>query len=143
FTGLTTTSSEIGLVSYTLLILIRNIVAGLDAVPDDAREAAQGLGFTRRQLLWRVELPLALPEIVAGVRIATVTTVGLVTVTELIGQGGLGHFILDGLNTFFATATIVGAALSVVLAVIADAVLLGVQRVLTPWARLARARAAA
>jgi osmoprotectant transport system permease protein len=140
FTGLTTTTAEIGLVGYTLLILIRNTVAGLDAVPEDAKEAALGMGYTRRQLLWRVELPLALPVIVAGVRIATVTTVGLVTVTALIGKGGEGYFILLGLQQFFSTATIVGATLSVALAVAADLVLLRAQRVLTPWARSAKVR---
>ncbi len=86
FTGLSTTTAEIGLVGYTLLILIRNIVAGLQGVPEDAKEAALGMGYSPRQLLWRVELPLALPVIVAGVRIATVTIIGLVTVTSLIGQ---------------------------------------------------------
>ena len=138
---LSVTTVEIGLVSYTLLILIRNTVAGLDAVPGDAKEAALGMGYTRRQLLWRVELPLALPVIVAGLRIATVTTVGLVTVTALIGLGGEGHFILLGLQQFFSTATLVGAALSVALAVAADLLLLGAQRALTPWARTAKVRA--
>ena len=138
---LTTTTAEIGLVSYTLLILIRNIVAGLDGVPSDAKEAALGMGYTRRQLLWKVELPLALPVIIAGIRIATVTTIGLVTVTALIGKGGLGQFILQGLNLFFSTPTILGAVLSVVLALAADAALLVAQRLLTPWTRAARARA--
>jgi osmoprotectant transport system permease protein len=138
--GLSTTTAEVGLVSYTLLILIRNIVAGLDGVPDDTKEAALGMGFTRRQLLWKVELPLALPVIIAGIRIATVTTIGLVTVTALIGRGGLGFFILQGLEQFFATPTILGAALSVALALAADGILLLAQRLLTPWAR-ARARA--
>jgi len=132
-TGLSTLTAEIGLVSYTLLILIRNIVAGLDGVPADTKEAAEGMGYTRRQLLWRVELPLALPAIIAGLRVATVTTVGLVTVTALIGKGGFGHFILEGLQTFFPTPTIVGSVLSVVLALIADGVLLGAQRTLAPW----------
>jgi osmoprotectant transport system permease protein len=141
FTGLTVTTAEIGLVSYTLLILIRNIVAGLNGVPADAKEAARGMGFTNRQLLWRVELPLALPVIVAGVRIATVTTIGLVTVTALIGLGGLGQFILLGLKTFFSTATLLGAVLSAALAIAADGALLLIQRVLTPWARTARVRA--
>jgi len=135
FTGLTFTTAEIGLVSYTLLILIRNTVAGLRGVPEDVKEAARGMGYTERQLLWRVELPLALPAVMAGVRIATVTTIGLVTVTALIGLGGEGHFILKGLNEFFSTPTVVGATLSVVLAVIADVLLLGLQRVLTPWSR--------
>jgi osmoprotectant transport system permease protein len=134
FTGLTTLTAEIGLVSYTLLILIRNIVAGLDGVPEDAKEAAQGMGYTNRQLLWRVELPLAVPTIVAGLRIATVTTVGLVTVTALIGKGGLGRFILDGLQIFFPTPTVVGAVLSVALALSFDAALLVAGRLLSPWA---------
>ena len=133
FTGLSTTTAEIGLVSYTLLILIRNVVAGLRGVPDDAKEAALGMGYSRRQLLWKVELPLALPVIVAGVRIATVTVIGLVTVTALIGLGGLGHFILLGLDRFFSTATILGAVLSVVLAICADRLLALVERLLTPW----------
>jgi osmoprotectant transport system permease protein len=133
---LTTTTAEIGLVSYTLLILIRNIVAGLDAVPADTKEAALGMGYTRRQLLWKIELPLALPVIVAGIRIATVTTIGLVTITALIGKGGLGHFILQGLNLFFSTPLIVGAVLSVVLALVADGLLLVAQRSLTPWTRV-------
>lgn len=133
FTGLSTTTAEIGLVGYTLLILIRNIVAGLRGVPEDAKEAALGMGYSRGQLLWKVELPLALPVIVAGLRIATVTVIGLVTVTALIGQGGLGHFILLGLERFFSTATILGAVLSVVLAICADRLLALAERLLTPW----------
>jgi osmoprotectant transport system permease protein len=134
FTGLSFATAEIGLVSYTLLILIRNIVAGLAGVPADVKEAAVGMGYSRGQVLWRVELPLALPAIVAGVRIAVVTTIGLVTITALIGFGGLGIFILRGLRTFFSTSILVGGILSVVLAILADAVLLLAQRVLTPWA---------
>jgi osmoprotectant transport system permease protein len=134
FTGLSVTTAEIGLVSYTLLIIVRNVVAGLDGVPDDAREAARGMGYTDRQLLWRVEVPLALPVILAGVRIATVTTIGLVTVTALIGQGGLGYYILLGLSRLFTTAVLAGATLSVVLAVLADRLLIVAERRLTPWA---------
>jgi osmoprotectant transport system permease protein len=134
-TGLSVLSAEIGLVSYTLLILIRNTVAGLAGVPDDVKEAATGMGFTGRSMLFRVELPLALPAIIAGIRIATVTTIGLVTVTALIGQGGLGQLILRGLRTFFSTATLVGAILSVLLAVVADGLFLILQRVLIPWGR--------
>jgi osmoprotectant transport system permease protein len=137
-TGLGYTTALIGLVSYTLLIFIRNTVAGLDGVPDDAKEAARGMGYTRRQILWRVEIPLAMPVIVAGVRIAAVTTVGLVTITALIGLGGFGHFILRGLREFFSTLTLLGSVLSVALALIVDAVLLGVERWLTPWARSGR-----
>jgi osmoprotectant transport system permease protein len=135
FTGLSVTTAEIGLVGYTLLILIRNTVAGLQGVPADAREAAVGMGYSPRQLLWKVELPLALPVIVAGIRIATVTVIGLVTVTALVDQGGLGHFILLGLERFFSTATILGSVLSVLLAIVADRLLALVERSLTPWAR--------
>jgi osmoprotectant transport system permease protein len=135
FTGLSIVTAEIGLVSYTLLILIRNTVIGLRSVPEEVRDSARGMGYTTWGMLLRIELPLALPAIVAGVRIATVTTIGLVTVTALIGFGGLGQFILDGLQTFFATATLVGAVLSVVLALVADGVLLLVQRSSTPWSR--------
>jgi osmoprotectant transport system permease protein len=135
FTGLSTLTSEIGLVSYTLLILIRNTVSGLNGVPEDVKEAARGMGLTDRNILLKVELPLALPAIMAGLRVATVTTIGLVTVTALIGKGGLGRFILLGLQQFFSTATIVGAVLSLVLALFADGLLLVVQRALTPWSR--------
>lgn len=142
FTGLSFTTAEIGLVGYTLLILIRNIVTGLAGVPPDVREAAIGMGYSRRQLLWRVELPLALPAIAAGIRIATVTTIGLVTVTALIGQGGFGYFILLGLSRFFSTATVLGAVLSVALAIVADRLLIQLERHLSPWTRTAKARAA-
>ncbi len=136
FTGISFLSAEIALVSYTLLILIRNILLGLESVPPEVVEAATGMGYTPRQLLWRVELPIALPIIVAGLRIATVTTVGLVTVTALIGQGGLGYLIVvTGVRGFFPTAIWVGAVLSIALAVLADVALLGVQRWLTPWSR--------
>jgi osmoprotectant transport system permease protein len=135
WTGLSRTTAEVALIGYTLLILIRNTVAGLNGVPPDVREAAQGMGFGPAAQLFRVELPLALPAVIAGIRIATVTTIGLVTVTALIGQGGLGQLIYDGLQRDFKTPLIVGAALSVVLAVVADVTLLGVQRALTPWSR--------
>ena len=135
FTGLSVMTAEIGLVSYTLLILIRNIVGGLDGVPDDAREAARGMGYSERQLLWKVELPLALPVIFAGLRIATVTTIGLVTVTAVIGQGGFGYFILQGLSRLFSTATVLGAVLSIALAVVADRLLIIAERRLTPWSQ--------
>jgi osmoprotectant transport system permease protein len=133
FTGLTTLTAEIGLVSYTLLILIRNIVAGLDAVPEAVKEAAQGMGYTSRQMLWRIEVPLAVPVIVAGLRIATVTTIGLVTVTALVGMGGLGRYILDGLQLFFNTPILIGALLSMALALLVDFALIRAERWLTPW----------
>ena len=134
-TGLTSTTALIALVSYTLLILVRNIVTGIDGVPIDARDAADGMGFTRSGRLWRVDLPLATPVIVAGLRIATVTTIGLVTVSALIGQGGLGRLIVDGLRRSFPTMTITGAVLSVLLAVIADITFVLALRAMTPWAR--------
>ena len=144
YTGLTGyTTAEIGLVSYTLLILIRNIVAGLAGVPDDAKEAAHGMGYSRRQMLWRVELPLALPVIMTGIRLATVTTIGLVTVTALIGKGGLGRFILDGLNNFDSTLAFTGAVLSLALAIVVDLVLVRIEHVITPWAGGVRERRAA
>lgn len=133
WTGLSRTTALIGLVGYTLLILVRNIVAGLDGVPDEVREAASGLGYGNVRRLVAVELPLALPAIVAGVRIATVTTIGLVTVAALIGHGGLGQLILDGLNRDFRTPLVVGSALSVAMAATADVGLLLAQRRLSPW----------
>jgi len=135
FTGLTVLTAEIGLVSYTLLILIRNIVVGMDAVPPDVREAARGMGYRPLAELLRVDLPLAVPAIMAGIRIATVTTIGLVTVTALIGEGGLGSLILDGLIRDFKTPLVVGTLLSVVLAIVADVSLSGLQRLVTPWSR--------
>jgi osmoprotectant transport system permease protein len=138
-TGIATVlTAEIALVGYTLLILVRNIVEGLRGVPADAVEAATGMGYTPTQRLLRVELPLAVPVIMAGIRIATVTTIGLVTVTALIGMGGLGYLIVTiGINrgSFGATATITGIVLAVGLAVIADLLLQALQRWLTPWAR--------
>jgi osmoprotectant transport system permease protein len=134
-TGLSRTTAEVGLVGYTLLILVRNIVAGLDGVPEDVREAARAMGFRPRAQLLKVELPLALPVIVAGIRIATVTTIGLVTVTGLIGQGGLGAFIIEGINRDFRTPLVVGSVLSIALAVVADVALAGAARLLSPWSR--------
>ncbi len=141
FFGFTVLTAEIALVSYTLLILVRNIVAGLQGVPAEVCEAADAMGLGSLGRLWRVELPLALPVIVAGLRIATVTTVGLVTVSALIGQGGYGRMILDGIGRtgFFPTLIITGAVLSVALAMVADAAFVGLQWLATPWSR-ARAR---
>lgn len=133
WTGLSRTTAEIALVSYTLLILVRNTLVGLDGVDPDVREAALGMGYTGRGRLVRVELPLAAPVIVAGIRIATVTTIGLVTVTAVIGQGGLGQLILEGLIRDFRTPLVVGSFLSVALAVVADAALALAQRRLTRW----------
>jgi osmoprotectant transport system permease protein len=135
YTGLGLLTAEIGLVSYTLLILVRNIVVGLDGVPADVRDAARGMGYRPFRQLLRVDLPLALPVIMAGVRIATVTTIGLVTITALIGEGGLGQLILDGLTRDFRTPLVVGGGLSIVLAIVCDVGLGLVQRLVTPWSR--------
>lgn len=137
FTGIQNPlTAEIALVSYTILILLRNILAGLESVPRDVIEAADGMGYTAGQRLWRVELPVALPVIVAGLRIATVTIIGLVTVTALIGLGGLGYLIVEvGYRRFFLTATIVGSLGAVLLAVVADRGFVLLQQALTPWAR--------
>jgi osmoprotectant transport system permease protein len=135
-------SAVVALVSYTLLILLRNIVAGLDGVPAAAREAADGMGYERWRRLLRVDLPLATPAIVAGLRIATVTTVGLVTVTSLIGEGGFGDLINDGLSRDFPTPIVVGAVLSVALAIAFDLLFVVVERLLTPWTRARTPRGA-
>ena len=135
FTGLSFLTAQIGLVSYTLLILTRNILAGLDTVPSDVREAADGMGYNRARRFMSVELPLALPLIFAGLRIATVTTIGLVMVAAVIGQGGLGQVMVRGFNFRNDTAVYTGAVLIVVLAIVADLVLAGVGRLVTPWSR--------
>jgi osmoprotectant transport system permease protein len=135
-TGLTWTSAEIALVSYTLLILFRNTLTGLREVPDDAREAAEAMGLTPRQILTRVELPLALPAIMAGIRIATVTTISLATVAAFIGVGGLGEPIFNAIQDGFKTQFVAAGALAVVLALVADALLVLLQRALAPWTRL-------
>jgi len=136
WTGLSRTTALVPLVAYTLLILIRNIVAGLRAVPPEVQEAAQGMGYRPLRQLFVVDLPLALPAIVAGIRIATVTTIGLITITALIGQGGLGQFMIDGFQRDFRTPLTIGVVLSVALAVAADLLLVGTQRLLSPWARV-------
>ena len=125
------------LASYTVLILVRNIVTGIDEVPPEAVEAAEGMGYRPLRRFLEIELPLALPVIIAGVRIATVTVIGLVTVTALLGLGGLGDFILGGFrgSIIHPTMILTGIVLSVVLAIVADLVLLGVERALTPWSR--------
>jgi osmoprotectant transport system permease protein len=140
FTGFTTLTGEIGLVSYTLLILIRNIVAGVDGVPASVKEAADAMGYRPLRRFLSVDLRLATPTIIAGLRIATVTTIGLVTVTGLIGLGGYGGLINDGIDRTFSTPIVVGAGLSVVMAIALDAGLAGVERLLTPWARRRVAR---
>jgi osmoprotectant transport system permease protein len=142
-TGISLVTVLIPLVMYTLVIFVRNIAAGLDSVSADVLEAADGLGFESRARLWRVEVPLAMPLIVAGLRLATVSTIGLVTVTAILGDayGGLGFFILEGYRRSFATELYAGAFLSIVLALVADFVLVRVQRRMTPWADTAVAKA--
>lgn len=134
-TGLSRATAVIPLTAYTLLILVRNTVTGLDAVPDDVKEAAQGMGYSRARQVLRVELPLALPAIIAGIRIATVTTIGLITVTALVGQGGLGKLLIDGFQREFRTPLTVGIVLSLALAVAADLLWVVTLRVATPWQR--------
>lgn len=135
-TGLSLLTAEIALISYTLVILVRNIVTGLRGVPPEVIEAARGMGYSNTQRLWRVELPIAMPIIVAGVRIATVTTIGLVTIATLIGMGGLGYLIVNiGVRQRFPTATITGIVTVVLLSTIVDLGLQAFQRRLTPWAR--------
>ncbi len=135
FTGLSFLTAQIGLVSYTLLILIRNILAGLDGVPPDVRESADGMGYDSVRRFVAVELPLALPLIVAGLRIATVTTIGLVMVAAVIGQGGLGQLMVRGFNFRNDTAVYTGAVLIVLLAILADLALAALGGAITPWAR--------
>jgi osmoprotectant transport system permease protein len=135
-TGLTVTTVEIALVSYTLLILYRNIIEGLRGVPVDVLEAARGMGLTRAQTLMRVELPLALPTVVAGLRIATVSTVSIATVAALVLPRWLGHPIFIALKQgLFKTEILAAGGLAVALALCADALLALVQRQLTPWNR--------
>ena len=138
-TGLTVTTVEVALVSYTLLILFRNILVGFRAVPADVLDAARGMGMSSTQILRRVELPLALPAIMAGLRIATVSTIALATVAAFVIPEGLGRPIFLALRQFFNTELIVTAALAVGLALAADALLVAAQRALTPWTRLGRA----
>jgi osmoprotectant transport system permease protein len=135
YTGLSQSTVIIPLTTYTLLILVRNVLAGLDGVPGDVLDAARGMGYSARRELWAVELPLAVPAIMAGLRIAAVTLIGLVPVAALVGQGGLGTLILDGFNRDFQTPLTVGTVLVVVIAVVVDAALLLVQRLVTPWDR--------
>ncbi|HZG34847.1 MAG TPA: ABC transporter permease [Gaiellaceae bacterium] len=134
FTGLGLLTVEVALVGYTLLILFHNILVGLRAAPPEVLEAARGMGLTRRQTLVRVELPLALPAIVAGLRIATVSTISLATIAAVVVPQGLGRPILAALRDYFKTEIVAAAALAIALALVADALLVLAQRALTPWA---------
>ena len=142
--GLSPITVFIPLTSYTLLILFRNIVAGFNAVPREVLEAADGMGYRSHERLLLVEIPLAVPLMFAGIRLAAVTLIGLATVVSILGSsfGGLGQLITDGLQTFFPTKYVTGGVLSVFLAFAVDFLLVRVERRLTPWAR-ARATLAA
>jgi osmoprotectant transport system permease protein len=140
FTGLSLLTAEIGLVSYTLLILIRNIVTGLQGTPPSVVEAGLGMGFSDREVLWRLRLPLAVPVVISGLRVAAVTTIGLVTVTALIGRGGLGVFILRGLQRAFTTEILVGTVVTVALALLVDSAFVLAERRLAPWVDRATVR---
>jgi osmoprotectant transport system permease protein len=141
FTKLSVLTAEIALVSYTLLILFRNMLEGLRGVPEEVRDAARGMGLTDRQVLWRVEMPLAMPAVMAGVRIATVTVISLATVAAFIIDEGLGSPIFRAIQSgVFKTELIAAGVLAIALALVADAVLVLVQRLLTPWATTGRTR---
>ena len=134
------TAAIIALTSYTLLILTRNIVAGIDGVPEAALDAADGLGMSRIQRLVKVEIPLALPVILTGVRIATVTVVGLVGISAVIQLGGLATYIFDGFKRSYTTLMVLGTAATILLAIGLDLVLRGIEWLMTPWARRRVAR---
>jgi osmoprotectant transport system permease protein len=132
-TGRGKTTALIALVAYTLLIIFRNVLAGLDNVPEEAKDAGRGMGLTSRQLLWRVEVPLAVPEIVAGLRVAATTTVGLATLAFFEGAGGLGGEIFSDIT--FKSNVVTAGGLCVLLAAALDVALLLAQRAVTPWTR--------
>lgn len=135
YTGLGTLTAEIPLIGYNVLILVRNVLVGLDAVPPDVIDAADGMGYRPSARLFRIELPLALPAIFAGLRVATVSTIGIVTITAVIGLGGLGQLILRGLIESFHTPLVVATALCIVLAFLADLLVALGQRFAVPWSR--------
>ena len=137
-TGRGFVTATIALVAYSLLIIFRNVLTGLDNVPDETKDAGRGMGLTDRQLLWRVEVPLALPEILAGLRIATTTTVGLATLVFFAGAGGLGERIYDDIT--FKSNVLVAGGLAVALAALLDAAILLAQRAITPWTRAVASR---
>jgi osmoprotectant transport system permease protein len=134
-TGLGLTTVVIGLGLYSLTILVRNILEGLAGVPADVRESAVGMGYARGRMLWRVEVPLALPAIMAGLRVATVSAVALTTVGAILDYGGLGDLLVDGTRTDFRAQVLATSVLCVLLAVVLDLLLVTVQRMLTPWTR--------
>jgi osmoprotectant transport system permease protein len=136
-TGLGRDTAIIVLAAYTLQIIYRNTILGLDNVPDSVKDAARGMGLTQRQILWKVELPLAVPEIIAGLRVAVVSTIAIATLAVLISAGGLGTQMY-GSNLTFPTSIIMAAAIVMLMALAIDALLLLVQRLTTPWRRAAQ-----
>lgn len=132
FTGFGRDTAIIVLAAYTLQIIYRNTILGLQNVPDSTKDAARGMGFTQRQILWKVELPLAIPEIVAGLRVAFVSTVAIATLAVLISAGGLGTQMY-GANLTFPTSIIIAAAIVMLMALAFDVILLFIQRFITPW----------
>ncbi|HEV2029439.1 MAG TPA: ABC transporter permease subunit [Candidatus Dormibacteraeota bacterium] len=135
YTGLSGTTAEIPLIGYNVLVLVRNVLVGLDSVPPDVLDAADGMGYRPFVRLVRIELPLALPAIFAGLRVATVSTIGIVTITAVIGLGGLGQLILRGLIESFHSPLVVATVLCILLAFFADLLIAGAQRFAVPWAR--------
>jgi osmoprotectant transport system permease protein len=135
FTGISATSVIIGLALYSLTILVRNILAGLRGVPDEVKESGTGLGYGSTRLLWRVELPLAMPVIFAGLRVATVSTVALATVGTILDAGGLGNLLGDGVNSQFKAQIFAASLLCVLLAIAFDLIIVLVERISLPWVR--------
>ena len=136
FTGASRLTVLIGLVLYALLILVRNTLVGLQSVPDEVVDAARGMGYGPGRMLWQVELPVALPTIMTGVRVATVSTVALATVGVIVGYGGLGQLLLAGFqNNFYRAEIMTSTVLTVALALALDLVLLVITRAFTPWSR--------
>lgn len=133
--GLSASTVIIGLVLYSLTILVRNTLEGLRAVPEDVLEAARGMGYGARRLLWTVEIPLALPSIMAGLRVAAVSTVALTTVGSIVSYGGLGNLLLEAVTTGFKAQVFTASVLCVLLAFVFDLIIVGAQRVMTPWTR--------
>ncbi len=136
-TGRGRDTAIIALSAFTLQIIYRNTMVGLDNVPADVKDAARGMGQTERQILWKVELPLATPEIVAGLRIATVSTVAIATLAVFAGGGGLGSQIYTGGNLNFTTSIIIAGGIAMLMALAFDVIVLVLQRLATPWRRAA------
>ncbi|UNX56514.1 ABC transporter permease [Georgenia sp. TF02-10] len=134
-TGIGRTTVLIGLVAYALLVLVRNILVGLRGVPPAVVDAARGLGYSPARRFLTVELPLALPAVLTGVRLATVTTVALVTVGVVVGYGGLGQLMFRGFTSAYRAEIMTATLLCLAIALLADVVLLAVEKALTPWRR--------